>query len=174
MEKQDKEIELRSEKVREIIGQIPPIIIRIGISILFVVIAILLLGSIFFDYEYVIKSKAIIKQENDSTIIILKVAANEIDMVKPGQKVLLIFDNLPNLYNEIVITKIQSMPNVVEISETGGFYNLEITDSKNLVNEGGRELKIKDEITVNSEIITDKISFFDRIIKPFKILFNKG
>ncbi len=74
----------------------------------------------------------------------------------------------------ISITKIQSIPNVVEISETGGFYNLKITDNKNLVNEAGRELNINNEIIINSEIITEKISFFDRITKPFKILFKKG
>lgn len=46
----DKEIELRSEEVQEVMGQIPAWIVRWGITILFIVVLALLVGSYFFRY----------------------------------------------------------------------------------------------------------------------------
>ena len=43
-----KEIELRSEEVQEVMGQIPAWIVRWGITILFIVVLVLLVGSYFF------------------------------------------------------------------------------------------------------------------------------
>ncbi len=52
-----KEIELRSEEVQEVMGQVPAWIIRWGITILFVVIAGLLAGSYFFTYPEVVATE---------------------------------------------------------------------------------------------------------------------
>ena len=60
MEEIDK-IELRSEKVRNIIGKIPPMIIRVGISVIFFIIIGLLAGSYFFKYDYTIEKSQIKK-----------------------------------------------------------------------------------------------------------------
>ena len=46
-EKKYKEIELRSEEVQEVMGEIPPWILRWGITILFVIVMALLTGSWF-------------------------------------------------------------------------------------------------------------------------------
>lgn len=45
-------IELRSEKVRHIIGEIPPALVRWGIAIIVVVFAILLAGVLCVKYPY--------------------------------------------------------------------------------------------------------------------------
>ena len=52
-----KEIELRSEEVQEVMGQIPAWIVRWGITILFIVVLVLLLGSYFFRYPDVITTE---------------------------------------------------------------------------------------------------------------------
>lgn len=49
-EKKYKEIELRSEEVQEVMSQVPPWILRRGITTLFVIIMALLAGSWFFKY----------------------------------------------------------------------------------------------------------------------------
>lgn len=49
-----KEIELRSEEVQEVMGQIPAWIVRWGITVLFIVVLALLVGSYFFKYPDVI------------------------------------------------------------------------------------------------------------------------
>lgn len=45
-----KEIELRSEKVRNIIGKIPPLILRIGIAVISLVIVLVLILAYFIPY----------------------------------------------------------------------------------------------------------------------------
>lgn len=54
MEKDGKDIELRSEEVQEVMGQVPAWIVRWGITILFIVVLALLVGSYFFKYPDVI------------------------------------------------------------------------------------------------------------------------
>jgi len=49
-------IELRSEKVRSIIGKIPPRIVRSGTLVLFIVFISLIIGSYFFPYSETITS----------------------------------------------------------------------------------------------------------------------
>ena len=166
-------IELRSEKVRNIIGQIPPSIIRTGITLIFLIIIGILVGTWFFDYEYTIKTTALIIQQNDKLLIDLKIPANEIGKVRRGQKVILNFNNIQNIYNEKIVTEIQTIPNIIEISEKGGFYITRIKLSEKAKTETGKELNIIQQISVNAEIVTDKISFFDRITEPFKSLFNR-
>ncbi len=166
-------IELRSEKVRNIIGQIPPKIIRIGITIIFFIIAGMLTGTYFFKYEYTIKTTAIIEQQADTVIIKIRIPANEIGKVKHEQKVILNFNNVPNLYNEQIETEMQTIPKKIEISKNEGYYLAVIKLSGKIKTERGKALDILGRITINAEIITDKISFFDRMIKPFKSLVNK-
>ena len=164
-------IELRSEKVRNIIGQIPPRIIRTGITTIFIIIIGILTGTYFFEYEYIIKTSATVLQQNDTTIIIVKIPANEIDKVKLGHKIILDFGNIPYLYNEKFETEIQIIPNKLEIYENGGFYLAVIKTSKSIISLKEKELEINELISVNAEIITGKISFFDKITEPFKSLF---
>lgn len=52
-----KEIELRSEEVQEVMGQIPAWIVRWGITVLFIVVLSLLVGSYFFKYPDVITTE---------------------------------------------------------------------------------------------------------------------
>lgn len=166
-------IELRSEKVRNIIGQIPPRIIRIGITVIFIVILGILTGTYFFKYEYTIKTTASIEQQDNKLIIDITIPANELVKVKKGQKVILDFNNIPNLNNEKIITKIQTIPNKIEISKKGGFYLSMIKIPGNTNTVTGKEINIIQKTTINAEIITDKISFFDRITEPFRTLFNR-
>ena len=166
-------IELRSEKVRTLIGQIPPIIIRIGISVIFSIILLLLIGSWFFKYEYIIKTNATITQTTDSLFIYLKIPANEINKLREGQKVILNFNNIPNLYNEKILTETQTIPNTLEITESGGFYTAEIKLSNKIKTETEKSLFIKEKTNANAEIVTEKISLFNRIIEPIMSIFNK-
>ena len=56
-ENKQKEIELRSEEVQEVMGAIPSWILRWGITVLFLVVATLAVGSCFFRYPDVIVSE---------------------------------------------------------------------------------------------------------------------
>jgi HlyD family secretion protein len=49
-----KEVEIRSEAVQEVMGKVPPLIVRWGITLLFGIVLVLLAGSYFFTYPDVI------------------------------------------------------------------------------------------------------------------------
>ena len=161
-------IELRSEKVRNIIGQIPPKIIRVGITVIFFIIIGFLIGSYYFEYEYNIKTTALIEQSQDTTKIQIKIPAHEIEKVKEGQKALLSFNNIPNVYNEKIAVQIQSIPKKINITENGGFYIAEMVLTHKLQSENGNEIIIDDKIEVKAELICGKICFFDKITEPFR------
>jgi len=57
LSKENKEIELRSEEVQEVMGQIPAWIVRWGITILFIVVLALLVGSYFFTYPDMVETE---------------------------------------------------------------------------------------------------------------------
>ena len=173
MADQNNNIELRSEKVRNLIGLIPPVIVRAGISIIFVITLLLLIGSWYFKYEYNIKTIATVSQNTGNLIIELKIPANEICKIKTGQQVILKFNNIPNLYNENIVTEIQTIPNILEITEDGGFYMAVINLPEKTYTETGKTLFVRLKTQANAEIVTDKISLFDRIAEPVQTLFNK-
>ncbi|OFX60328.1 MAG: hypothetical protein A2046_02695 [Bacteroidetes bacterium GWA2_30_7] len=163
-------IELRSEKVRNIIGQIPPAIIRIGISVIFTIFICLIIGSYFFEYTPTIKTTAIIKTQNNQNFITLKIPANEIKKVKTGQTVIINFDNIPALYNLKIFGKITTINNDLEIDKTGGYYNSNIELPEKSFSKNANKISINTQISVNAEIQTTKTNLFKRIIEPFQYL----
>ena len=64
----DKKIELRSEKVRHIIGEIPSRIVRYGITIITIVILGLLVGAYFIPYPETISARIEMADEHQGTI----------------------------------------------------------------------------------------------------------
>ena len=69
---QMKEIEIRSEDVQEIMGFIPHWIIRWGITMIFAVIALILVGSWFFKYPDIIASSIVLTTENPPANLIAR------------------------------------------------------------------------------------------------------
>lgn len=81
-------IELRSEKIRSIIGKIPPLIIRMGISTFVAIFFLLLLLAYFIPFPYSIKAKAILTKNDNHTAYLINLPAKKIDDIKHGQKIL--------------------------------------------------------------------------------------
>jgi hypothetical protein len=173
MEHKVENIELRSEKARSIIGQIPPRIVRVGITLISIIIIVFLSGIYFFEYDYSIKTTASIEHRNDTTTVAVRIPANEINKVKLGHKVVLNFDKIPNLYNEKLITEIQSIPIIIDISSSGGNYLSMIILTNETQMESGVEIKLNEKLEINAVVITDKISFFDRVLEPYRSLIKR-
>ena len=66
----DDKIELRSEKVRHIIGEIPSKIVRYGITIITIVILGLLAGAYFIPYSETISAKVQMANAYQGTVSI--------------------------------------------------------------------------------------------------------
>jgi len=82
-------IEIRSEEVQEILGYIPHWIIRRGISSIFFVIIIILVGSYYFKYPDIVQASIIITTQNPPVSLVAKRSGkiNKI-YVKDKQKIL--------------------------------------------------------------------------------------
>ena len=65
-------IELRSDEVQEILSRPPKWIIRWGITVIFLVIAIIIIGSWFFKYPDIIRAKIVLTTENPPAPILAK------------------------------------------------------------------------------------------------------
>ena len=64
----DSKIELRSEKVRHIIGEIPSGIVRYGITIITIVILVLLVGAYFIPYPETISTRIEMTDRQQGTV----------------------------------------------------------------------------------------------------------
>ncbi|MEN8122294.1 MAG: HlyD family efflux transporter periplasmic adaptor subunit [Bacteroidota bacterium] len=81
-------IEIRSDEVQEILGFIPHWIIRGGISVIFLIIVLLLIGSWYFKYPDVISSSITITTENPPAALVAKTSGKiESVLVKDKQVV---------------------------------------------------------------------------------------
>ena len=163
-------IELRSEKVRNIIGQIPPRLMRIGIFVIFLVFIGVIMGTYLFEYEYTIKTTASLTKQGDSIIVQILIPLNESNRIKKGQKLFLNFDKIPYMYGQQIITSLASISSTIQISSKGGYFLSECYLSENAHTEIGNSLKINGTVVVNAEIQTGKIRFFDRILEPILVL----
>ncbi|MCP4220844.1 MAG: biotin/lipoyl-binding protein, partial [bacterium] len=65
-------LELRSDEVQEIMGYIPAWIIRWGITLIFIIICVFLIGSWFFQYPDVIMSQIEVTTENPPAAIMAR------------------------------------------------------------------------------------------------------
>jgi len=84
----DKNIELRSESVQEILGKMPSWIVRVGSGLVFLVVLILVIGSWFFSYPEVIESKLVLTTENPPAELISRVNGKIVELkVSDNQKI---------------------------------------------------------------------------------------
>ena len=125
MEKEKKQIELRSEKVRNIIGQVPPTLLRYGISIIGLAICVLVSISAIIPYQPSIDAELEIRQDKANKIYFtVNISENKI-------KDLELFSNvrcermselsLPSVY------KIHSVSDTLQLCNDGGWYKAEVT-----------------------------------------------
>ena len=91
---EEKEIEIRSDEVQEILNHVPHSFIRWGITIIFITILLLLFSSWFIRYPDVIPGKAVIsttktpiKLISKSNGLIHKLYAKEGQWIKKGDKI---------------------------------------------------------------------------------------
>jgi len=80
MDKSNKEIELRSEEVQEVMGEISPAIVRWGITAITIIVAVLLVGCFFFKYPDVISATLTITTEEPPAHIMAR-ATGKIDEI---------------------------------------------------------------------------------------------
>lgn len=85
-------IELRSEKIRHIIGQVPSRIIRSGITILSIIVALMLAVSYYIPYPETLSTTSVFANNREVELFI---PYSEITRIKTGLPVLLELEGYP-------------------------------------------------------------------------------
>lgn len=75
-------INLRSEEIQEILGVPPKWIVRWGITLIFLIIAVIFIGSAFFRYPDIVTAPAVITSENPPSVIISKASGKITNIFK--------------------------------------------------------------------------------------------
>ena len=91
MDKED--IALRSEKARNIIGQIPSRIVHMGITVIFIVVLFLLSSAYFVKFDHTIKTKTKLYNENNEVHYTIELPYNKLKFLNIGQKLVIILQN---------------------------------------------------------------------------------
>jgi multidrug resistance efflux pump len=134
MEENDqiKKVNLRSEEIAEILGVPPKWILRWGISMIFIVIAIVFIGSAFFKYPDIISAPAVITTEKPPSVVISKASGKITDILFPdGSKIkkgdtIAVIENPAKLHDVVFLSRrIQGFNPQGKISDT-------LLDSKRL------------------------------------------
>ncbi|MFO7924089.1 MAG: HlyD family efflux transporter periplasmic adaptor subunit [Bacteroidales bacterium] len=102
----EKHISLRSEDVGEILGRPPGWLVRWGIGILFIIIAIIITGSGLFSYPDIVRAPVIITKENPPSVLIARSAGKAEEIFFPDGAVIEKFDTVavienPARYNDV-------------------------------------------------------------------------
>ena len=87
-ELQEQKINIKSDEITEILGTPPRWIVRWGITIVFAVIAIIFIGSIFFRYPDTVKAPVVITAENPPSVVVARATGKPVAIfVTDGQQV---------------------------------------------------------------------------------------
>ncbi len=161
---ENEKIELRSPKVRQIIGQVPPFLIRAGISLIFFIVIFLLIGSKYFTIPYIVEAKADILQENKQIDINIWVPSSQLTQIKNGQKVSILLDSLNELYQDKVQGIIDSAGKITIIENNKAYTKVYAHFGGKIQTQKGLIISQTDKIYhFKAQIQAGEISFFDKI-----------
>lgn len=120
MTEQEKDIELRSEEFQEVLSRVPSWMQRYGITLIFFILAGLIVGSAFFKYPDIISAPVVVSTENLPVDIVAKISGRidtlfvtEKQEVTKGQ-FLGILENTANWNDVLFLEKILTTPDLSE------------------------------------------------------------
>ena len=169
-----KEIELRSPIVQEILGTPPLWIIRWGTSVMFFVIFGLVAGSYFFKYPDVISATITVTLNEQGKISgQIFLPSRGAGKIREGQMVNVKLDCYP--YMEFGMLRVQIfnaslLP--ITIDNVKGFL-LEVVFPEKLITNYGKELSVIPVMTGSAEIITEDIRLLDKFLNPIRSIIKR-
>jgi len=107
-------VNLRSEEFNEIMGVPPRWIVRWGITIIFIVIAIVFIGSAFFRYPDIISAPALITSENPPSVIISKANGKLTDILFSDGSMVTKGDTIAVIENPAKLSDIKTLSRLIQ------------------------------------------------------------
>jgi len=160
----EEKIELRSPKVREIIGQIPPFLVRSGISLIFFVIILIIVGSKYFKSPDIVKFQVEIVPKDSIYIFNFKIPTNEFKKIKKGAIIRVQMDAINNVNKQFFKLNFKGVKQKTIVDKKGAFIIVQQYRKKPIIDETGLEIEFRSKVLLKGEINLGKISFYDKIV----------
>jgi hypothetical protein len=106
MEKQIENLELRSERVRNIIGQVPPKVVRYGTILVTFIITLLFLAAYFIPYPETLTIKGHITVTPNQTYVQVLVPYKYINSIQQGMEVIVTIESNANSKSQLIVSSI--------------------------------------------------------------------
>ena len=163
-------IELRSEKVKDIIGQVPPVLIRFGNGIIFFIFLGILCCFTFIKYDHIIETETVIVSDSNIFIAKIRIPPSDKQRIIVGQKVILYLDNKSSIFYDRFEFFIDNMPKTTYINNNEPIILLEKAIRNPIQSEHGNVIFFSDSCVFKTEILTNKESILNSFISQFDIL----
>lgn len=161
-------IELRSEKVRKIIGQIPPRIIRTGTSILFLVFFLLLAGSYFIPYPETVEVNVILKQGKRTNESLFYAEAlipySYLLKIQKGQSAVISVDGYERNTYGVINGKVIYMNHDVITLSGKAYFRTCLWLIQGMTTTQNKKIEFHSRMPGKAQIIYSKNTLFNRII----------
>jgi HlyD family secretion protein len=159
-------VELRSEEFQEVLSRIPSWLLRWGIMLIFVLLAILFIGNYFFRYPEIITAPIVVTTKNLPVNVVAKLSGR-IDT-------LYVIEKQQVVKNQIlgVLENPTSTPEILALIAFTDTFNIQ----KNTILTfpfADKTLKFSQEMTGTVEIITEDLSLLQRLLDLIKALLIK-
>ncbi|MDR0294914.1 MAG: hypothetical protein LBH91_01810 [Prevotellaceae bacterium] len=172
----EKDIEIRTEEVQEILGRPPHWLIRCGITVIFTAIAILFIGSYFFKYPEIITAPIEVTIENlsiDSDSVTcfkgkIYLPPQGTGKIKTGQIVNVKLDNFPYMEYGMIKLQVESAMLLPIMQNGKRYYILEIDFPEVLQTNYGKVLSFNRDMQGTAEIVTEDLRLLDRLLRPIR------
>ena len=185
MELKDKasKINLRSEEIMEILGIPPKWILHWGISIIFIVIVTIFIGSAFFKYPDIVPAPAIITSENPPSIIISKANGKITDILfADGQTVnkgdtIAVIENPAKLKDILTLSRIvqnynRQISSKLSLLDIEHLENLKLGDIQNTYNSFSKAY-FEYQLFQKQDYHKQKIRAIESEIKQYNQYYNR-
>ncbi len=154
----DRKVELRSEKVRNIIGQVPPALLRYGIMIIGGALLVLVGVSAFIPYQPAINVEITVTQSDNGTLqYSTRIPKSAMKYRAKFEEVVLNSSSelpFPTLFD------IESISEVVEVSEQGAWQSATFIPIDNI----SENILLDKTVTVQGKILLEKQSVMRWVI----------
>lgn len=164
---ENKEIELHQDEVKEIMEKPPHWLIGYGISLISGILLLLLVGSYFFKYPDIVKSRVELQQMGKTIEGKIAISPSQLAKVSVGQSVNLKLDCYPFLEYGILRSEVREI--ICYENETDGHWHYEaiIMLDMPLISSQGKKFHFWPGMTGEAEIITDDQRLITQLLKIF-------
>ena len=169
MTKEENEIELRSEEVQELMGQMPPWLMQWGITIIGIWLVFILVGCYFFKYPDTLQAKIVINSA-EPPVGFASMPANGTGKLEIGQEVRVRLDNYPDTEFGFVTGVVDS---ISVTPDEMGLYHLAIAFPDGMKTNYNKILPLKIQLAGSADIVIKDKRLIENFIQPIKKLLSE-